>query len=230
MTLMLSSIRPRDILLTADGRSTTRVNGVVTGVDDRSQKLFPVPDHPLVIAHMGENRLGELSLGEFLGRFMRQLNAGDLTVLQVADRLRDYAHPAIRTRLTSLGLPANGCNLWVAGFGFEEKEPSAVELFWQLKDGALTIVEQQFRPISITSGGDGKSQIRPADLREVADRPIEQVRTYHRSLMNEALNAKVEHNSVGGHVHEVHITREHWRWMIPPKPPSPASTRPAPAG
>jgi hypothetical protein len=36
--------------------------------------------------------------------------------------------------------------------------------------------------------------------------------------MDEAMNAKVEFNSVGGHVHELVITRAEWKWTLPPLP------------
>jgi hypothetical protein len=73
-------------------------------------------------------------------------------------------------------------------------------------------------PLSIIEGGDGQKQIHPADWHIENDKSIEQVREYHRSLMNEAMNAKVEFNSVGGHVHEVVITRAEWKWTLPPLP------------
>ena len=217
MTLMIASVREKDLVLTADGRSTTRKDGVVTGVDDAFQKLFPIPDHPLVVAHMGENRLGDEPLNAFFARFFQKLNAGDLTALQVADELRHYAHPAIRTRLQTLGTQANGCNLWVAGFGFEEKRPTIVELFWQWKNGALHTEERRFGATSVIPGGDGKDQIRPVNWRDVDNKTVDEVSKYHQSLMDEAMAAKLPHNSVGGHVHELVITREQWRWLRPPK-------------
>jgi hypothetical protein len=48
MTLIIASVRQHDLVLTSDGRSTTMRNGKVAGVDDRYQKLFPIPDHPVV--------------------------------------------------------------------------------------------------------------------------------------------------------------------------------------
>ncbi|HEX2973312.1 MAG TPA: hypothetical protein VHP11_13335 [Tepidisphaeraceae bacterium] len=217
MTLIVASIRPQDVALTADGRSTTSTNGVVTGVDDAFQKLFPIPDHPVVIGHMGENRLANQPLRDFLHHFVQHLNTGNLTILEIADELCHYAHAAIRTRLKSLGNPKFGCNLWVAGFGLHEKQPKLVETFWRFKDDALMIEERQHGPLSVVLGGDGKQQISLPDWHAVEGKSVEEVRAYHLSLMNQAMQAKVEPNTVGGHIHEIVITPAECRWTQPPK-------------
>jgi hypothetical protein len=78
-------------------------------------------------------------------------------------------------------------------------------------------------------GGDGQKQIHPAGWKVEKDKSIEQVRAYHQSMMDEAINAKVDSNSVGGHVHELVITRAEWKWTLPPLPKEETepSTQPA---
>jgi hypothetical protein len=51
MTLILASIRPHDLVLTADGRSSTMSNGKVNQIDDHYQKLLPIPDHSMAYHH-----------------------------------------------------------------------------------------------------------------------------------------------------------------------------------
>jgi len=228
MTLMLASIRPSDVVITADGRSTTRTNGRVAGVDDHFQKLYPIPDHPVVIGNLGENDLDGKPLGEFLGEFFGQLNTGNHTIEQIADELRKFAHPAIRRRLKSVKAPEVRCGFWVAGFGSKEEHPRLVENFWKWKDPVLSCDEHQYVPISIVEGGDGQKQIHPADWHVEKDKSVEQVREYHKTMMDEALKARMEFNPVGGHVHELVITRSQWQWTQPPMPKELAapSTRP----
>ena len=216
MTLIVASIRPDDVVLTADGRSVTMEKGTVAAVNDHFQKLFPIPDHPVAIAHMGENDLGGEPLGQFLGRFVRRLNTGNYTILEISDQLRAYAHAAIRARLRSLGNPAFGCNLWVVGFSCHETGPSLVEVFWRLKDEVLTTEERRFVPTSVVPGGAGVGQIHKVDWRAVEGKSIKEVRAYHKNLMDEAVQAPLKPNSVGGRVHELVITREAWRWTQPP--------------
>jgi hypothetical protein len=229
MTLMLGSVRPNDVVLTADGRSTTRTKGVVTKIDDRFQKLFPVPDHPVVIGNLGENHLDGKPVGEFLADFMRQLNAGNSTLEQISDQLRCFAHPAVRRRLKAVNAGDLRCGFWVAGFGAGEEHPRLVENFWKWKDQVLSCDERQFLPIAIVEGGDGQKQIHPADWRVEKDETVEQVRDYHKTMMDQAINAKVEFNSVGGHVHELVITPSEWKWTQPPpeQEDERASTQPA---
>lgn len=226
MTLIIGSIRSKDVILTADGRSTVTNHGRVVNTDDHFQKLFPVPHHPVVIAQMGENLLNGKPLPVFIGEFIQQLNTGNLTILQIMDELRQYVHPAIRARLQSLEHPLFDCNFWVAGFSAMEKSPSMIEVFWKLKDNVLLTEERRFLPIAVVPGGDGKNQIEKVDWHKVEGKSVDQVRAYHGTLMNEAMTAKINPNTVGGDICEVVITPVEWRWTKAPR----RSTDPTPGG
>lgn len=219
MTLILASVRPHDLVLTSDGRSTTLRDGRVERINDRYQKLFPVPQHPLVLAHMGENDIGHTPIREFLDKFVRSLNVGNYTIQEIADKLREYAHAPIRARFRETKNPAWGVNLWIAGVGYHEEGPSMIELFWKMTDGVLRTEERRFLPTAVVPGGDGQDQIGHVDWRRIDRKSVDEVSRYHDSLMREAIAAKVEPNSVGGMVHEVVITAEHWRWTRPPENP-----------
>jgi hypothetical protein len=214
---MIASIRPRDILMTADGRSTLVTRGHVTGFNDHFQKLYPIPDHAVVIGEMGENRLDDEPLKKFLGDFMSQLNTGNLTIQEIADQLRDYAHVPIRRRLNAEGNPPSGVNLWVAGFSMHQKEPSMIELFWKLHDNVLYTEERTFVPTTIVPGGTGVAQIEKVDWHRIKGKTTAEVRAYHAQLMHEAITAPVDPNTVGGDIHELLITPEKWEWTIPPR-------------
>ncbi|HSU66880.1 MAG TPA: hypothetical protein VLJ39_08420 [Tepidisphaeraceae bacterium] len=216
MTLIIASVRPHDIVLTADGRSETIVKGVVTGVDDHYQKLFPIPDHPVVIAHMGENLLGGKPVKAFLAKFIAGLNTGNFTIQEIADQLRAYAHPAIRARLNALGKPRFGVNLWVAGFGSHDEGPSVIETFWKYSDESLLTTERRFSPFCVVPGGDGQFEISKVDWHEIQGKSVDEVRAYHHRIMEQALHAKTDNNSVGGRIHELVITPASWRWTEPP--------------
>jgi hypothetical protein len=218
MTLIIASIRPHDLVLTSDGRSTTMANGKVDRIDDHYQKLFPIPDHPVVIAHMGVNDIGGEPVRKFLGKFIAQVNVGNFTISELADELRQHSHAAIRARLKEKDLRNLhwGVNLWVAGFSFHEEAPSMIELFWKYSDDVLRTEERTFSPTYVVPGGDGKDQIAAVDWHNVAGKSVEEVRAYHHTLMKQAIDAKVDPNSVGGRVHELVITPAKWRWTQPP--------------
>jgi len=231
MTLLLASVRPADLLLTADGRVLHRNGaGAVVGIDDAARKLFPVPDHPVVVAHHGLHPVQGRPMDRFLDPFLRGLNAGNLGIVGIADELRQFAHAAVRTRLAALPPGATwGCGFWVAGFGGNEANggrdgPSMVELFWSNREQALATEERRFTPTAVVAGGDGEKTLPARDWRRVADKPLDAVRDYHLDLQTEAARAPGEPSTVGGQVHELVITREGWRWTLPP--PRAGATRP----
>jgi len=223
MTFIVTSLRPHDIVITADSRATLENGGKFAGVLDTFQKIFPVPDHPVVLAHHGENDLGGKPLGEFIDAFIARLNAGNLTILAIADELRHYAHPAVRACLKGLVPEKHGCGFLIAGFGADDRGPSVVELFWKIHDEAVVTDERQSFPIAVIPSGSGASQADPADWHKIADRPVEKVRAYNDHLLDEAISAAVKENSVGGSIHEVVVTREKWEWTRPPPKPAPTS-------
>jgi hypothetical protein len=221
MTLLIATIRPQDALVTADGRCTIRSKGVVTRVDDHYQKIHPVPDHPLLIAHHGDNLLGGKAVKDFLAPFFKTLNAGNHTIVELADQLREYAHAPVRARLKAVG-KGTASGFWVIGFdddpahAADERRPRGVELFWKWEGDHLTYEEREWRPITIVAGGDGKKQIPSVSFKEIQDVPIEKVRAYHKSLMDAAIATDMKDNPVGGHVHECNITADRCAWTIPP--------------
>jgi hypothetical protein len=225
MTFIVTSLRPDDIVITADSRATLENGGKFAGVLDTFQKIFPVPDHPVVIAHHGENDLGKKTLGEFMDGFFARLNAGNLTILEMADELRHYAHPAVRKCLKGLSPEKHGCGFLVAGFGADDRGPSVVELFWKMHDEAIVTEERQWFPIAVIPSGSGASQADPADWHKIADYPVRKVREYNDHLLDEAIKASVKENTVGGRIHEVVVTREKWEWTMPPATAGP-TTRP----
>lgn len=233
MTLILTTLRPKDVLITSDSRSTIRKKGEPVTFNDTFQKLFPIPDHPVVIFNHGENDLNGQHLPTFINDFVKNLNTGNYTIEEIGDQLRAYAHPHIRKRLKSLdaSIENRACGFCVVGFGTQPKEPRMVEIFWKLvpsstkgKDftaESLTTEEHQWPPVSVIPCGLGVKQIDKVAWQQVADKPIEEVEKYHATLMQEAMTAKIEPNTVGGPIHELIITREGWAWTHRPPKPAP---------
>jgi len=224
MTLIITTLRPQEMLITADGRSvTTTVTGerVVRTNNDHFQKIFPVPDHPVVIFNHGENHFDGQAIGTFLAEFMKGLNTGNHTIEEISDELRYYAHARVRRRLKGENAKATRtCGLCVGGFGTGAKESRLVEVFWKLTGATLLTEENQWGPTTIVTSGSGSKQIEKTLIKEVDNTPLEQVQRYHQKLMDEALNAKVDNNTVGGQVHELLITRNEWKWLRKPTPAS----------
>jgi hypothetical protein len=215
MTLLIASIRPADVLLTADGRCQKSAAGKVTAVEDDYQKLHPLADHPLAVAHHGENWIGGGPVKAFIGRFYRGLNAGNFTVLEIADQLREYAHGPVRARLKEVG-KGFASGFWVVGFAYPFAAPVGVELFWKWHGDHLSYEERVWRPVTIVTGGSGQFQIPRTNVNEVDGTSADRVRAYHKSLMDAAIAADVKDNPVGGHVHELRLTREGCEWTLPP--------------
>lgn len=218
MTLILTTLRPDDITITSDGRSTEKnTKGETTRIVDTLQKVFPVPDHPLAICHHGENILANVPIGKWIKEWAAQLNAGNLSIVEVADQLRIHAHAMVRARLRALAGSPNGFGLIVAGFDPHDRKTLAVEVFWRMSETSLVTEERAFGPLCIICAGNGKEQIPKADNKQVEGKTVDQVRAYHQSLMTAAIKAKETDNSVGGHVHELVITADGCRWTLEPK-------------
>ena len=218
MTLILTTIRPSEVLITSDGRSVTTRDGKVTGVKDDLQKIFPVPDHPVAIVHHGENILDGRPVGEFIAKFIAQQNTGNLSILDLADELRHAAHAAIRKRLFNLR-GESGCGLLVAGFSSHQKGPQVVEVFWKLEKEALNTQEHKWAAGSMVASGSGQKQIPRLDADRAVKGSAAEARAYHAELMKAACEADVQNNTVGGHVHELLIAPAQWQWTQAPRKP-----------
>lgn len=217
MTLIITSIRQQDVLITSDGRSTLTRDGKVVSIKDDLQKIFMVPEHPVVVVHHGENLLDGQPVGLWIEKFARELNAGNLSIEQMMDELRGRMHPLVRKRLRATAGSGFGFGLIVAGFGAGEERPGGMEVFWKIEKEALTTSERTWRPVTVVMSGNGAAQTGPVDWREVDGKGMDLFRAYHGGLMTRAIEAPLEHNPVGGQVHEVHVTREGWRWAVAPK-------------
>jgi hypothetical protein len=216
MTLLISSLRRSDVLLTADGRSTLRMGTVVTGFRDKTQKLFPVPNLPVVIGQHGQNMFHGQRVGAIIRDFSSRLIQG-LGIRDIADRLGAELHDEVRNTLSHLNDTAAG--IWVVGFGRGEDEPYHAEVFWKWEGDQFVVREGSWSPCDIIMAGDGHKGLPPTNIRDIDDASVETVQSVNGKLMDLALNAKVTPNSVGGHVHEVLVRPWGWEWTKPPAEP-----------
>jgi hypothetical protein len=203
-------------LLTADGRSTLRQGTVVTGFRDKTQKLFPVEGQPVVIAQHGQNVFYGHPFSQIIRQFSADLLPG-LSIRDISNRLGNAMHEEVRDTLLRLP-PENAAGVWVVGFGRGEDEPEHAEVFWKWEGDQFVIRESCWRAADIILAGDGKKDLHPR-LRDIEEASVETVESVNGKLMDAALNAKVEPNSVGGHVHEVLVTPWGWKWTKPPVKP-----------
>ncbi len=219
MTLILTTIRAREVLITSDGRSIATAGGKVTGVRDDLRKIFPVPDHPLAISHHGENLIDGKPVEQLIADFISQQNVGNMTVVQIADELRRLAHPPVRKRLTDIREPQIGCGFLIAGFSLRHDGPAVVELFWRYDGTVLHTAERKWEPGSIIASGSGTSRIPKLDGDRADRGSVDELKAYHWELMRTACRTAGNDNVVGGHVHELLITPARWQWTRPPKTP-----------
>jgi len=213
MTLLASTLRKMDVLVTADGRSISRRNGVVVGIHDQTQKIFPVQDQPIVIAHHGQNHFWGHPIGRIVKDFAADLIPG-LSITAILDRLREALHAEVRDTLTKLP-PDTAAGCWIVGFGRGEDEPEHAEVFWKVEGEQLVCRENHWRPTSIMLAGSGSKGLR-TEWAKVVDASVATVQATHERLFEAALQADVHPNTVGGHIHELLILPHGWQWTRPP--------------
>ena len=216
MTLLISSLRRPDVLLTADGRSTLRQGTVVTGFRDKTQKLFPVDSQPVVICQHGQNMFHGHTIAEIIRNFAADLIPGR-SIRDISVELGIALHEEVRDTLSTLP-EGNAAGVWVVGFGRGEDEPEHAEVFWKWDGDQFVTRESCWRACDIIMAGDGKNGLKPR-LGEIVEASLATVQSENARLMTAALNADVHPNSVGGHVHEVVVQPWGWTWTIPPAGP-----------
>ncbi|HET6246298.1 MAG TPA: hypothetical protein VFE47_01265 [Tepidisphaeraceae bacterium] len=213
MTLLISSLRRFDVLLTADGRSTLRQGKVVTGFRDKTQKLFPVEGQSIVIGQHGQNAFHGQSISAIIKQFASELIPG-LGIVEISKQLGDALRDEVRETLANL--PSDtAAGVWVVGFGRGEDEPIHAEVFWKWEEDQFVTRESCWKATDVVMAGDGKKGLH-VDLRDIEDASVATVESVHAVLMYKALNANVHPNTVGGHVHEVLVTPWGWKWTKPP--------------
>ncbi|MDZ4819900.1 MAG: hypothetical protein SGJ20_13100 [Planctomycetota bacterium] len=225
MTLIVTTLRPNEVLITADSRSITREAGQVVALRDDQQKIFPIPQRPLAILHHGENRFENRPVTDWLNEITQDARFAASSVEQATDLLRQLAYPIVRARLKSLLDSLAGCGLCVVGFDNlaaqnSNRNPRMTELFWSFSAGIFRCEERRFSGVCVIPSGDGQTQIEPVSWKQIHQQPLPAVQQYQQRLFDQAASAVPPDagvpNSVGGPLQQLLISPNGWEWTLPP--------------
>lgn len=220
MTLLIGTISERYIVLTADGLSSVNpTTGAGIG-SDAFQKIFPIPDIPIVLAHHGLNILSGMPIWDFIENYVRQSGAwlGTATIKEIADDVRSYTAKAAEFVLSH---PSNKgvIGFWIAGYSPREGRFELYEVCWP--DNSTPV-----RHELMVLGGDGKQfielyldksldQFHPNSLWHS---PIDRTLRYHHALYKKAeeMQDASRQHIFGGQQHQLVLEKSRWRWTKRP--------------
>lgn len=154
MTLLLAANTAHGIVMMSDGlsRRLSRA-GLGTELATDLQKMFPVKQRPIAIAHHGQNQLAGRPVSEIIADHQETWD-GLGSVQGIAQSLHQSLDEAVRDTLRRLRAEGinDGCGFWIGGYGVGDEQPSLCEVFWAPGGDAI-----EFKPISVLAeGGEGK--------------------------------------------------------------------------
>jgi hypothetical protein len=230
MTLLIGtkacSKKPH-VVITADGLSTTW-DGVTRRVSsERVQKIFPIPDVPIVVAHYGENVICGRTMDSFLGQFVRECpERSTKSIDDIAKALGDYADMSARSTLGEIGT-RKIIGFWVAGIVDCRRYPELVEVYWKRdpESGRIACKTQVRGNLALAGDrGDLISHFcrQPVDgmfhFEKIPKKDINYALKFHARLYRIAETKQTESADLlfGGHRHQLTIGRDGWKWTVPP--------------
>ncbi len=119
------------MVLAADG-FCHKEEGNECWVEEGLQKIFPLPDRPVAIAHHGQNIIQGRDIRCIVTDFAKahEDDLGHMTIEDIASTLeRDVDPDAQKEVVKQHGKEAIG--FWVAGFGAEQGTPEVYEIWWE---------------------------------------------------------------------------------------------------
>jgi hypothetical protein len=222
MTLLVGTRSSRHVVISADGMSSLTQDGTrkVSRLD--LQKIFPVEQTAIAVAHHGENRIDGIPVETLLPTFL-SANAWT-SIAQLIDALVHEFDTRIRGTLLRIQ-DAEKCAFWACGFSRSLKTPSIVEVEWK-KEG-VSINRTETKAGNLFMSGIGHDVVA-----EYTKAPIDGQFTwnrlrsanekyhlrYHEKLWSiaESRQASANEQLFGGHKHTIVLTPRGWRWAIAP--------------
>jgi len=230
MTLLIGTVarsRKPHIVVTADGRSTG-FDGLIRSVKSNTQqKIFPVPDLPVVIAHHGENEIAAMPVEQFVPWLLKDYDGlRTSTIDGIADYLQGRADEAVVATLRRI-TTSKQVGFWIAGFGHGRREPSLCEFSWKKEPTTGEITTKNLVHGNLVFGGDARVLIdeyrsMPVDGMYRWDRIPDQSSSYAVRLHNklygiaEQRQASQHVELFGGHKHQILVMPEGWEWKVTP--------------
>ena len=221
MTLLIETMSNDHAMLTADGLSIpNRTTGAGINRDDL-QKIFPLSNVPIAIAHHGINLIDGCEVSQLISEFEKSLGQGlsQYSVPTIAKNLRAYTDLAAKSTLAN---PANeGCiGFWVTGFAQNNMKPLFYEVLWPNEPSVVEHYDAVF-------GGGGKkfierylnNRLGKFDLRQAHGFKRVYAGYCHDALYREAEAAqrRAGERIFGGHQHRLLIRKGGCQWLKSPK-------------
>jgi hypothetical protein len=228
MTLLLAAVAKQGIVISSDGLCSNLNTGKTISSD--LQKVFPISEHALAIAHHGQNILAGIPVADLVQSFAKSLPA-NYSVEEVARLLVAFIGPLVIK--TQVSLLSNGIDdnvgFWVAGFDTKGGDPELWEVDWLKKHEidagrqSPEIIRQQY----LVKGGGGKDQAQTSmeslgaknigfSATDFDVRSLQWWSKYLETLYNHANANQKQPKVFGGKRHELSIEKSGWVWSKPP--------------
>jgi len=228
MTLIITAKAQSHVVVTADGRCSKISAGVYEKTSNTLQKIFPLPNRGFAIAHHGENIIKECKISDIIEQFFSE-SLKITSIRQVAQDFADKYDADIRDTLTMIK-DSKACGFLFIGFGTVMRKSKIYEAFWKkqsVSDIKFTI-DKIKDSHDIVISGDAKKYIKKYldDPKEKALRQekidkgnFQDAQAYCDRLYQFAEKAQTEANEdiFDGHKHQLLITNNSCKWLIPPK-------------
>ena len=228
MTLIITAKAKSHVVVTADGRCSTIKEGAYEKTSDAQQKIFPLSNRGFAIVHHGQNIIKEREIGDIIERFFNE-NSKITSIRQIAQNFADRYNDDIRETLTTIK-DSKACGLLFIGFGTVMRKSKIYEAFWEKQSVSniqYTMNEKENNK-NIVISGDGKKYVKKylEDSKEKALRQekidkgsFQDAQAYCDRLYQFAEKAQSEANEdiFGGHKHQLLVTSNSCKWLIPPK-------------
>lgn len=192
------------------------------------QKIFPVQNATIAIAHHGENKIAGQPVENLLESIVS--STPSTSIAQLAEYLVQRFDKPIRNTLGAIR-DAEKCAFGVCGFSRATKSPTIIEIEW--KKTEVSIEFRQMEAGDLFMSGNAHDLVA-----EYTRNPIDGQFTwkklwsanekyhlrFHEKLWRTAeLRQQSEDKHVfGGHKHVLVLTPKQWRWATPPMLPNQA--------
>jgi len=192
------------------------------------QKIFPVQDTTIAVAHHGQNVIAGLSVEVLLPSFLSA--EAPTSIPQFVDRIARDLDAPVRNTLAAIP-DAEKCAFWVCGFSDGTKTPTIIEIEWEKAGESIDL--RRIEAGDLFMSGNGHDFVAdftrgPIDGRFGWEKLWSANEAYHLRFhekiwrIAEARQESVGKQAFGGHRHTVVLTPRQWRWASSPIRPTTA--------
>jgi hypothetical protein len=216
MTLLIATLSNTHVVLTSDGLC---IKGGGKTFIENYQKIFPIPELPIAIAHHGQNIINNRNVKEIVSDFIAKhiefiKNESICAVAELLVKSLDAD-----AKETLVHFPSLVIGFWIVGFGKGNAKPQLYEVCWP--DDIEPIPHKR-----LTIGGSAQDFIKKYLSTPIGKYKPEKIKKckvkyayeYHNILYRIAKNEQAERGSqlFGGHKQRLLISKPKCLWIISP--------------